>query len=476
MRFIAVLAVAGSLLACSPSPAPTTEAEARAGAAGPKLERLVALSGPSPFAPAGCGTLDEPVRLAAGIDPWEFGDESDVSIAANPANPDHLVAAWGQDAALGVVTAVSFDGGRRWQRQVVPSLTHCEDMASERVMHSRLSFGPDGVLYLGNELVDGFYPDPRQLASQRVSVSVSRDGGIGWTTRFVDLGAAEGPKGFSTLMAEPDVAGGAVVTWHWEARAPGGTTFVSRTTDGGATWTRHVARQGLQGEFPFNRILALRDGRLLLISADLTVPGIPAAAVVGMPVEEALTPILPPAGTSVHIQVSNDKGVTWSDPVAIGSGRAQQWAAAVEAPDGTIYVGWLVTDNGQDLQVVSRSGDGGATWSSPVAVARHDLGHASLAVSPDGHVGFAYLDHRRDAARPEQRDAWLAYSTDRGATWSEFHIAGPFTLATGDLGYVQETVGTAEGFAATVLLGPPYAVDGRTDVFFADIRLRERGR
>lgn len=442
------------LLAACGDPGALPLAESQAGT------RLTILSGPSPFAPGGCGLVTDPLYLAAAMDPYEFGDEADVSIAVDPADPEHLVAAWLQDAGLGILTAASFDGGRSWTTSILPALTHCQDMQQERAFHSRLSFGPDGLLYLGNEVDDGFFPDPRQLATIRIPVSVSRDGGLSWTTRFLDDELPDGPRGFSTLMAEPDVAGAAVVTWHLEGRVPGGTTYVSRTTDGGASWTRHTARQGLQGEFPFNRVLALRDGRLMLFSLDLLPTGIPAAAGV---------PGVPPASTTLFQQVSLDKGVTWTDPVAIGSGRGQQWPAAVESPTGTLFVGWLVDGADGVTQVVSRSDDRGATWSAPVVAApTPDALHPMLALSGDGALGFAYTAPLPSGA--DARDLRFAQSADGGRTWTQSTLAGPMTLAAEDLGVFQETTGTPHGFAAVAPLGPPYARDGRTDVFYVEVR------
>lgn len=452
----------------SPSPSAADSKVKTAGAAA-RVEELVLLSGPSPFAPQGCGQTEQPVYAALPDevddgDGFEFGDEGDPSIAVDPSDPKHLVAAWHQDAALGVIAAASFDGGRSWRSEVVPSLTHCADMAEERVFHSRLGFGPDGLVYLGNEADDGLFPDPRQLASIRVAASVSRDGGLHWQTGFVDDGIDRAPKGFSTLATEPDVAGTALVAWHTEGRVPGGTTYVSRTVDGGASWTRHTARQGLQAEFPFNRIVALRNGTLLLFSADLRPSGYASALEL---------PGAPPATAGLFLQVSRDKAVTWSEPVAVATSRGQQWPGVVEAPDGSVYLSWLGPDDaGAEVQFVSRSDDGGASWTSPViAVARTDDIHAPLAVSGRGDLGFVYTRPSASGLQDE-RDAWLAYSTDRGATWQELHIAGPFTLRGADLPTFQETAGTPDGFVAVFLAGPPLAHDGNTDVMFVSIKLK----
>lgn len=438
-----------------------------------RVAALSAVSGPSPFAPDGCGQPEIPIYEALppeidgpDNDGQEFGVEFDLSIAVNPRNPDHIVVAWVQDKALGILVSVSFDGGRAWQRVVLPALTFCEDSPEERTFHARLSFGPDGLLYLAVEADDGLFPDPRQIVSIRVPVSVSTDGGLSWTTSYVDGGTAQGTKGLSTLAAEPDIPGAALVAWHTEGSATVN-TYLARTVDGGQTWTRMTVRPGDPGSFPFNRILPLRDGSWLVFDADIPPDSVLpiAAGFVGIG-------LIPDSGSPVRVRRSTDKGESWSEPVTLAAGAFPQWAGAAQAPDGAVYASWLApNEEGVATQFVSRSDDDGVSWSEAVAVAAPDDLHAALAVAGNGTVGFVYTDHRNDVPDDAavQRDAWLAYSRDRGQTWHELHIAGPFELGTEDLGAYQETTSLPDGFAAAVLLGPPLALDGRTDVFFARI-------
>ena len=461
-----VLLATAFLAACGTAAPPGVESRAADNAT--QLLELSRVSGSSPFAPDGCGQPDVPVYQAVpddidAFDGQAFGEESDVSIAVNPADSRHLVAAWAQDGALGLSAAASFDGGKQWDWGTVPGLTTCTGAEEERAFHARLAFGPDGRIYLAGESDDGLFPDPRQLASIRVPTVASVDGGLSWgPVSFVDDGAADGgAKGLSTLAAEPDGAGAALVAWHTEPTDGVRGTWVSRTTDGGQTWTRYAARSGPPGRLPFNRILTLRDGTLLLVGGDADLAATaPYAFGAGAP------PAMP-----IVLQRSMDKAATWSAPVSLTENATIQWPATVEAPDGTLYLAWLGYDaGGSTVQYVARSTDAGLSWSEPVAAAKPDHGQPALAVAGNGTIGFIYTDHRRDEVATEavERDAWLAYSQDDGATWRELHVAGPFTLAF--LGTYQETTGLPQGFAAAVLLGPPYAVDGPSDVFVAQIR------
>jgi hypothetical protein len=104
----------------------------------------------------------------------------------------------------------------------------------------------------------------------------------------------------------------------------------------------------------------------------------------------------------------------------------------------------------------------------------------SIAVDAHGTVGVTWYDLRND--RPGDAaltaDAWFAYSRDRGATWRQTHLAGPFTirgLPSSRNGHrLGEYEGLAaiggRGFAAIFTAPAPLAKDGPTDILFARIR------
>src|SRR5918996_4816494 len=110
---------------------------------------VVRVSSPSPF-PIGNCVPDDRIFFDDGP-----GSETDPSIAINPTNPNNIVAAYPSDTAYGIVAASSFDGGQTWTRTPVPGLTTCTGGASKHILHARLSFGPDGRLYLTGEGLDG---------------------------------------------------------------------------------------------------------------------------------------------------------------------------------------------------------------------------------------------------------------------------------------------------------------------------------
>ena len=103
---------------------------------------------------------------------------------------------------------------------------------------------------------------------------------------------------------------------------------------------------------------------------------------------------------------------------------------------GALYVVWQDArfSGGQfDGIALSRSLDGGLTWTAPVRVNANNTIAAftpTVHVRADGVIGVTYYDFRSDTDNLDTllTDYWLATSTD-GTNWSESHLTGPFDLA-----------------------------------------------
>jgi len=85
------------------------------------------------------------------------------------------------------------------------------------------------------------------------------------------------------------------------------------------------------------------------------------------------------ATNSTYMVKSVDGGATWSSPLAIApvidsaelqdtAFRVNSYPAAAAAPNGNLYVTWTTTIAGASTAVYSRSVDRGATWSAPARV------------------------------------------------------------------------------------------------------------
>jgi hypothetical protein len=120
----------------------------------------------------------------------------------------------------------------------------------------------------------------------------------------------------------------------------------------------------------------------------------------------------------VLVARSDDGGSTWSGPVNVQSvqpGKADKPSIASDAA-GVLYVGYSLF--GSDFEfsgldesvVVSRSVDGGLTWSAPVELTTGFVLITNLAAGPAGQVCAGWRDFSASLAE-------VGCSSDQGVTW-----------------------------------------------------------
>ena len=111
-------------------------------------------------------------------------------------------------------------------------------------------------------------------------------------------------------------------------------------------------------------------------------------------------------------------------------------------PDGMLWVAWQdsrFSGGVRDAVVVSRSSDGGASWSIPVEASHGGTAPAftpTLHVREDGLVGLLYFDLRPHTANSANTAttgtllaaSWLATSRD-GLAWADTVVWNPFDMA-----------------------------------------------
>jgi hypothetical protein len=449
-----------------------------AGAAVPQL-----LSGPTPFR-SGCGVTGSPT----------LGSAAEPHVAVDPRDRRNVVAVWQQDrfnadgGALSNVLAVSHDGGARFHEVLVPGLSRCTGGADERTSDPWLSFGPDGALYLAS-LTFSEMPQNQAIAGPTtLVVQRSDDAGEHWGAPVAVQPFDGTYNDREAITADPGRPGHAyyVFVKRYGAEGESGVEQFAATADGGRTWTAprpiYVPLPGTLTDPTLIEVLP--DGSLLnlLIVANLT-PFLPSS--------------VPRQSWQVIAQRSTDQGRTWSGATTVASiypaapfdpdsgkvVRAYPVISTAVAPDGTAYVAWNeIPVMGGSSVLLARSGDGGRTWGAPRLV-RHSAGQAflpTLAVARDGTLGITYDDtrNRRPGARELTTDVWAATSRDRGATWLETHLAGPFDALTAPesdssgvqglfVGDYQGLAALPRGFGAVFAQARPEAVHGPSDLFFA---------
>lgn len=207
------------------------------------------------------------------------------------------------------------------------------------------------------------------------------------------------------------------------------------TNDGGTNW-RDVALAlpaGISGK-PFAPSAAY-DGRGLLYVSYVMLSG---------------------AGNdpdSYWVARSGDGGLSFEEPAKIAGPFTYQTSLAVAARSGRLYASWVQSNleattcllcfaqTGLPI-VVSRSDDGGRTWSPPVQVSdagRQRAGAPALAVDPDGNPAVLYFDYGDDRwdwqnlAGTYEGTFSLVFtrSGDRGDTWEPGRVVDADIVPTG---------------------------------------------
>ena len=440
-----VVAICASVLVLVPA--------GTAGAYNYTVGPTVPASGPSPFAGCTVGQMFPTSVVYPNTEVEPF-------VAVNPTNPNNIIGVYQQDrwndgGARGLLASSSTNGGTGWAGSFA-AFTECAGGtgpdAYERASDPWVSFDPAGNAYQISLSVSD------QQETSAIAVSKSTDGGATWgppTTLIRDTsGLHFNDK--ESITADPTRPGHVYAVWD-RGTLPGGPRspvseahsfafrgqpIFARTTDGGASWSTPVAMSN-QNVFTIgHQIAVLPDGTL--VDAFMNFRG------------SGLQPSSNQAFQAVMI--SRDAGLHWSQPIKIsnfvfppGCGpelvcdpdTGEPVRAGTDIPDvavdpttGAMYVVWADArfSGGTRTDIVlSRSADGGRTWSSPVKVNRTPVPAAAfngtVEVSEDGTVGVLYYDFRGNTAAPGlPTDVFLAHSHDGGASWSEQHLGGPFDM------------------------------------------------
>ena len=466
---------AGPPIGAGPAAAVAAQTRARGGSL-PALAVTSAqsiASGTTPFA-TGC----DGVAASGTLYP---GAEVEPSFAIDPLDPAIMVGLWQQDrwsngGSRGLVAAASRDGGKSWQRSF-PPFSRCGGGSVvnggnyERASDPWLSYSPNGVLHAMSLSISG--------SVNAMLASRSFDHGRTWTNAtalIVDGAGAFNDK--NAITADPADAHYVYAVWDRLNNSNStGPTYFTRSTDGGASWeaARPIYNPGLNQQTIGNQIVVLPSGVLLDVADWID------------------------ASQSARVVVlrSLDRGASWTGPVVVADllstgTRSPDTGAAVRdgsiipeaavAPNGDVYVVWQDARFGTgaiDGIAISRSSDGGQTWSAPTRVNADPNVPAftpSVHVTRDGVVGVLYNDFRSNtAAAPLSTDVWLARSGNAGATWAEVRVNEAFDMTAapvanglfvGDYQGLLSANGRFVPFYARANVGD---LDNRTDVVAAPL-------
>lgn len=416
------------------------------------LMPLETVSGASPY--ASCVNAGEPGRVYvnAEVEPY---------IAINPASNTNHIGVWQQDrwnngGAHGLVAGFSFDSGTTWGATTLPFSACAPNAILDpftgapygRASDPWVSIGPDGTAY-----AVGLLATNNTISGNNdtgVATVTSSDGGKTWgNQRLIKADRGTSPVFEATqffndkesITADPIHAGTAYVVWDrlmgpsqspdaaLHARAFRGPTWFSKTTDGGKTWTgtRAIFDPGQNSQTIGNQILVNQQTGILYDFFERF--------------QTTGSPKFTPRGLSVGFISSSDGGNTWSSPTVVSTQQtvddfapntgallrtgAGLPSAAIDASNGDLYVVWedaRFTGGAVNQVVISRSTDGGTTWSSPAVVSNPNSKPAftpTVAVNAAGTVGVTYYDFRNadGIITGQPTDYWFTSSTDGGASF-----------------------------------------------------------
>jgi hypothetical protein len=310
----------------------------------PPTEQGVLVSADSPVA-AGCtgGRSGGTVYVNAEVEPF---------IAGSPAPGGVLIGAWQQDRASdggsrAIVSARSEDGGQTWTRTLQP-MSRCGGAAAgapgdrERATDPWVDIGADGTAYLMSLAFSGANFTAGSV--NEMLVSRSTNGGATWSAP-VSL-QRDGAAGFNdknTLTADPTDPRFVYAVWNRLDAAGNGPTLLARSTEAGVSWepTRTIytpVASGGVSQTLGNRIAVITEG------AD-------SGTLINV-----FTQIDTVAGQSqatLRVIRSADKGLTWSGPVTVNSLQAvgtRDGATGAAVRDGAL-VPTITVGAGSDVWV-----------------------------------------------------------------------------------------------------------------------------
>lgn len=388
--------------------------------------------------------------------------QAEPDLAIDPNDPQHLVAAVQEGrfhsggGALAIAFATSTDGGSTWATGLLPGLTDASGGTYDRASDPVAAVGPDGTAYVASLLFNEDNPDTA------IAVSRSSDGGITWPEP-VAVATTDDPSSFwdkEWIVADP-VDGSLYVAWKdFTGFGDGGPMLLSRSTDGGDTWSTPRSITPNHNAFAAQP-LVLPNGRL--------------AVVYSVHREK------------IRIIRSRDGGQTFGRARAVAVMQPSVLAglrtgdglpsATVDPVTGVIHVAWQ--DGRRDASDVSsvRSTDGGRTWTEPRRVNRSPRGEAQFLpdVSASGSVVHVfYYDGTDDASDADLFTFSYSRSVDGGANFGAPVVVGDTSFPASAA--ASTTQGLMFGDYIGSAAGPAgaYAVwidtrDGQPDMYTAGV-------
>jgi hypothetical protein len=433
----------------------------------------------APAPAAGPPAVTKPAQATkVDVDPGRL--YSSPAMAVDPKNPLRIVGGWADLRTRRCGLVRTLDGGVTWTRPDASPDTATFPFCSQSqggVIQTPVAFGGGGMLYMA---LNGWGTEDVGRTSGAIMVARSANLGDSWETVVVRNGRdktgndVESIRPVQSIAVVPN-AGKDDVIYVTFARsvanppAPNAnpsSPMVAVSRDGGRTFGEAINLA--EGVFEPQ---AVRDQAFAAITTTTAAPGptsttttVPAGskaaqpnqaanfgsagsrngmvarvdskgnAYVMWPTGTANLTLTPPGGLA--LSKSTDGGKTWSSAITIpfsydnatGGPAGAYPQFAISPKSGALHIVYNRNPNA-DITGLSEvydrvSYDGGATWSEPKALSDDDpkvyAGQffPNLSIAPNGRVDVVWWD-TRDIQGLRGTDAYYAYSTDDGKTWSK---------------------------------------------------------
>jgi hypothetical protein len=388
------------------------------------------------------------VRVGPNVAVWPSGaTQAEPFIAAHPSKPGVLIigtADWMANRGLIPHAYVTTDGGRRWSRVSLPGVL--DDLGPA----DQIEGGGDPWIVFdsnGRAYFEANFYVPGSGAS--VHVYRSTNFGLTWLKDFaLRKGSWDAPK---ILMADahgrPGIllilnAGGKDLSAFGKPGRNATAIAAFRSEDGGQSFAPSALIGPGDNSYGTQHAVSLADGSVLVLFCEF---------------RTELANNEPPS-SRFYVSRSTDGGHTFSIPTLVASVPRQfpdgAWLAADTSRgrfSGRVYATWDAGDfgarssfvNGERVRVeegthraaaISWSDDKGQTWSSPVSLEVTGAGPSympTVAVSATGIVGLLWLQYERYEQNPRCYRTYFAASIDGGRSFTRpVHVSDSVSCPT----------------------------------------------
>ncbi|HXJ65383.1 MAG TPA: sialidase family protein [Actinomycetota bacterium] len=384
-----------------------------------------------------------PLSPLANVDVSQrVGNESEEAVAVNPTNPNNIVIFTNiAEGVSGMFLAVSFDGGKTWNRRIVGE---GNDVFGDTCCDSSLSFDEHGNLfmtYLYN-------------TENSIPVALSTDGGLTFhivanidSSGFSKSGSKSGRgaagerRGLFRFVDQPTITSGHGEVWV-VFNAGGPLVTAGAPVTGLGQVGAFSAREVVPGtnNCTYGDIAIGPSGQVMQVCT-LTESGQGGGKLFVNLDRDGLGPAT--FGDRVFVADTHIGGFDFIPPQSGRSVDAEPglaWDRTGGPHNGRVYLVYATENKNEsdDTDVmVRRSDNNGATWSSAVRV-NHDTGDKSqflpkISLDPTtGNLAVSWYDSRADngvgAGDTDglvNTDAqyWAGFSTDGGATFSNRQVS-----------------------------------------------------